>query len=144
MARTLDIEPIDATFGAVVRGIKVAEADEATFRALYDAWLEYALLIFPGQYLKRAARGGAGARLLARAARHADEAAALRREKPRETQPISQQLEQTFNGWFAADDPRFGRWRGLSPQFPQICFRGGFRFFVTLAGLQDFLAFGLP
>ena len=25
MARTLDIEPIDATFGAIVRGIKVAE-----------------------------------------------------------------------------------------------------------------------
>jgi alpha-ketoglutarate-dependent taurine dioxygenase len=53
MARTLDIEPIDATFGAVVRGIKVAEADEATFRALYDAWLEYALLIFPDQHLAR-------------------------------------------------------------------------------------------
>ena len=51
MARTLDIEPIDATFGAIVRGIKVAEADEATFRALYDAWLEYALLIFPDQHL---------------------------------------------------------------------------------------------
>ena len=53
MARTLDIEPIDASFGAVVRGIKVAEADEATFRALYDAWLEYALLIFPDQHLAR-------------------------------------------------------------------------------------------
>jgi alpha-ketoglutarate-dependent taurine dioxygenase len=53
MARTLDIEPIDATFGAVVRGVKVAEADEATFRALYDAWLEYALLIFPDQHLAR-------------------------------------------------------------------------------------------
>jgi alpha-ketoglutarate-dependent taurine dioxygenase len=53
MARTLDIEPIDATLGAVVRGIKVAEADEATFRALYDAWLEYALLIFPDQHLAR-------------------------------------------------------------------------------------------
>ncbi len=53
MARTLDIEPIDATFGAVVRGIKVAEADEATFRALYDAWLKYALLIFPDQHLAR-------------------------------------------------------------------------------------------
>ena len=53
MARTLDIEPIDATFGAIVRGIKVAEADEATFRALYDAWLEYALLIFPDQHLER-------------------------------------------------------------------------------------------
>jgi len=53
MARTLDIEPIDATFGAVVRGIKVAEADEATFRALYDAWLEHALLILPDQHLAR-------------------------------------------------------------------------------------------
>jgi alpha-ketoglutarate-dependent taurine dioxygenase len=53
MAHALDIEPIDATFGAIVRGIKVAEADEATFRALYDAWLEYALLIFPDQHLAR-------------------------------------------------------------------------------------------
>jgi alpha-ketoglutarate-dependent taurine dioxygenase len=53
MARTLDIEPIDASFGAVVRGIKVAEVDEATFRALYDAWLQYALLIFPDQHLAR-------------------------------------------------------------------------------------------
>jgi alpha-ketoglutarate-dependent taurine dioxygenase len=53
MAHALDIEPIDATLGAIVRGIKVAEADEATFRALYDAWLEYALLIFPDQHLAR-------------------------------------------------------------------------------------------
>ena len=53
MARTFDIEPLDATFGAVVRGIKVAEIDEATFRALYDAWLKYALLIFPDQHLQR-------------------------------------------------------------------------------------------
>jgi len=30
MARTLDIQPIDATFGAVVRGIKVTELDEPT------------------------------------------------------------------------------------------------------------------
>ena len=34
-------------------GIKVAELDEATFRALYDAWLEYALLILPDQHLAR-------------------------------------------------------------------------------------------
>jgi alpha-ketoglutarate-dependent taurine dioxygenase len=53
MARLLDIQPIDATFGAVVRGLQVTELDEPTFRALYDAWLEHALLIFPGQYLKR-------------------------------------------------------------------------------------------
>ena len=53
MAPTLDIEPIDATFGAVVRGIKVATIDEPTFRELYDAWLDYALLIFPVQHLTR-------------------------------------------------------------------------------------------
>jgi alpha-ketoglutarate-dependent taurine dioxygenase len=51
MARTLDIEPLDATFGAVVRGIKVAELDDATFGELYAAWLDYALLIFPAQHL---------------------------------------------------------------------------------------------
>ena len=53
MARTLDIQPIDATFGAVVRGIKVTELDEPTWRELYAAWLKYALLIFPDQHLQR-------------------------------------------------------------------------------------------
>jgi alpha-ketoglutarate-dependent taurine dioxygenase len=53
MAPALDIEPLDATFGAVVRGIKVATIDEPTFRALYAAWLDYALLIFPDQHLTR-------------------------------------------------------------------------------------------
>ena len=53
MARTLDIEPLDASFGAVVHGIKVTELDDATWRALYAAWLKYALLIFPDQHLAR-------------------------------------------------------------------------------------------
>ena len=53
MAPALDIEPIDATFGAVVRGIKVATIDEPTFRELYRAWLDHALLIFPDQHLTR-------------------------------------------------------------------------------------------
>jgi alpha-ketoglutarate-dependent taurine dioxygenase len=50
-ARSFELEPLDATFGAVVTGLKVADIDEATFAALYGAWLEYALLIFPGQHL---------------------------------------------------------------------------------------------
>ena len=45
------VEPIDASFGAVVSGLKLATLDEATFRELYDCWLEYALLIFPDQHL---------------------------------------------------------------------------------------------
>jgi alpha-ketoglutarate-dependent taurine dioxygenase len=53
MARTLDIEPIDASFGAVVRGIRVTELDDSAWRELYAAWLKYALLIFPDQYLER-------------------------------------------------------------------------------------------
>ncbi|HJQ57725.1 MAG TPA: TauD/TfdA family dioxygenase [Vineibacter sp.] len=53
MARSFDIEPLDASFGAVIRGVKVAEADDATFGELHAAWLRYALLIFPDQFLQR-------------------------------------------------------------------------------------------
>src|SRR5208283_5857297 len=51
--RALHIESIDATFGAVVTGLTLAALDDATWRDLHDAWLEYALLIFPDQHLKR-------------------------------------------------------------------------------------------
>jgi alpha-ketoglutarate-dependent taurine dioxygenase len=54
MATPLKIEPVDATFGAVVTGFRIPEIDGDTFRSLYDAWLTYALLIFPGQHLTRA------------------------------------------------------------------------------------------
>ena len=53
MARAFDIKPLDATFGAVVTGIRLAALDDATWHDLYAAWLEYALLIFPGQHLTR-------------------------------------------------------------------------------------------
>ena len=47
-----EVTPIvDATFGARVSGLKLAEIDEATFADLYQTWLEYALLIFPDQHL---------------------------------------------------------------------------------------------
>jgi alpha-ketoglutarate-dependent taurine dioxygenase len=53
MTRTFDVEPLDATFGAMVSGLKLAEIDDATWRELHATWLEYALLVFPGQHLKR-------------------------------------------------------------------------------------------
>ncbi|MFZ5778685.1 MAG: TauD/TfdA dioxygenase family protein [Pseudomonadota bacterium] len=53
MPRSFALEPLDATFGAVVTGLKVAELDDQAFRELYDAWLEYALLVFPEQHLTR-------------------------------------------------------------------------------------------
>lgn len=53
MARTFDIAPLDATFGAIVTGVKLANLDETGWRALHAAWLQYALLVFPDQHLKR-------------------------------------------------------------------------------------------
>src|SRR5271168_3654379 len=53
VARAFDIKPLDATFGAVVTGIRLAALDDATWHDLYAAWLEHALLIFPGQHLTR-------------------------------------------------------------------------------------------
>jgi len=48
----LDIEPLDGvTFGATVRGVRLADMDDAVFEAVYGAWLEHCLLIFPGQFL---------------------------------------------------------------------------------------------
>ena len=48
---SFSIKPINASFGAEVRDINLARVDDVTFTALYAAWLEYALLIFPGQHL---------------------------------------------------------------------------------------------
>ena len=53
MAHSFDIAPLDATFGAIISGVKVATIDDATFRDLYATWLKYALLIFPDQHLRR-------------------------------------------------------------------------------------------
>lgn len=53
MARPLIVEPVGATFGAVVRGCRIAALDDDMWQELHAAWLEYALLIFPGQHLTR-------------------------------------------------------------------------------------------
>ncbi len=47
----LKVEPLDASFGAVVTGLKLAQLDATTFAQLYETWLEYALLLFPAQHL---------------------------------------------------------------------------------------------
>ena len=52
-AASFKVQPLDATFGAVVTGLKLAELDDETFAALYRTWLDYALLVFPGQHLAR-------------------------------------------------------------------------------------------
>src|ERR1700722_13793027 len=53
MAHHFDIEPLDASFGATVTGLSLAGLDDDAWAALHAAWLDYALLIFPGQHLTR-------------------------------------------------------------------------------------------
>jgi alpha-ketoglutarate-dependent taurine dioxygenase len=50
-AARFTVEPLDKTFGAVVRDIDLRDLDAAAFDALYQTWLAYGLLIFPGQNL---------------------------------------------------------------------------------------------
>ena len=45
------LEPLDKSFGVVVRNVDVRTLDETSFSSLYETWLEYALLIIPAQYL---------------------------------------------------------------------------------------------
>ena len=45
------VEPLDASFGAVVTDLKLTELGAREFEKLYDTWLEHALLIFPSQFL---------------------------------------------------------------------------------------------
>jgi alpha-ketoglutarate-dependent taurine dioxygenase len=51
VVQPINAEPLDATFGAVVRGVRLAGATDATIAELTELWLEYALLVFPGQHL---------------------------------------------------------------------------------------------
>ena len=47
----ITIEPLPATLGARVTGLRLADLDDATWAVVEDAFHTYALLIFPGQHL---------------------------------------------------------------------------------------------
>ena len=51
IGKSFAVEPLEATFGAVVTGLRLAQLDDDSFARLYDTWLEYALLVFPAQHL---------------------------------------------------------------------------------------------
>lgn len=50
---SLLVEPLDVGFGAVVRGVTLAGADDRAIAEIRDAWHEYGLLVFPEQHLSR-------------------------------------------------------------------------------------------
>ena len=50
---SIEIERLDATFGAVVHGVTLRSLDDGTWAAIHEAWLDHALLVFPRQFLTR-------------------------------------------------------------------------------------------
>ena len=50
----LSVTAVDASFGAYVSGIDLRNLDAVAFAELYRVWLQYALLVFPGQHLNKA------------------------------------------------------------------------------------------
>ena len=51
---TITVTPTSATLGAIVTNVDLARLDDATWQEIHDAFLEYALLIFPDQHLNNA------------------------------------------------------------------------------------------
>lgn len=49
----MELEPLEVSFGAIVHGVEIRSLDDATWRRIHDAWLDHALLVFPGQFLTR-------------------------------------------------------------------------------------------
>tara|TARA_B110000977_G_C11073527_1_gene490355 strand:+ start:2463 stop:3314 length:852 start_codon:yes stop_codon:yes gene_type:complete len=50
---TMQVEKLDASFGAQVTGVALGSISDTGFDQIYDLWLEHALLVFPGQHLTK-------------------------------------------------------------------------------------------
>ena len=50
----MQIQPLDATLGAVVTGVRLAELSDAEWEDIEPAFHTYAVLVFPGQHLSAA------------------------------------------------------------------------------------------
>jgi alpha-ketoglutarate-dependent taurine dioxygenase len=53
----LTVTPTDATIGAVVTDVDLANLDDETWTDIYQAFLKYGVLIFPDQHLDQKAQG---------------------------------------------------------------------------------------
>jgi len=59
---TIAVTPIDATLGAVVTNVALADIDATTWQQIYAAFLTYGVLVFPGQHLDDKAQARFAAR----------------------------------------------------------------------------------
>jgi len=54
---TMTVTPIEATLGAVITGVDVANITDESWAEIYAAFLEYGVLVFPGQDLDEQSQG---------------------------------------------------------------------------------------
>ncbi len=54
---TITIKPIDATCGAIITNADLASLDDATWSEVHAAFLQFGVLVFPGQHLDSASQG---------------------------------------------------------------------------------------
>jgi alpha-ketoglutarate-dependent taurine dioxygenase len=54
---TMTITPLQATLGATITNVDLANLDDDTWADLYQAFLEYGVLVFPAQHLSEEAQG---------------------------------------------------------------------------------------
>lgn len=59
----MNIDPIDATFGAIVTGIDLNALTDKQWRSVEQAWYQYAVLVFPDQHIEEAAQVALGERI---------------------------------------------------------------------------------
>ena len=62
-AGAMTVTPIDATFGAVIRDVDLANLDDETWNVIHAAFLEFSLLVFPVQHLEDQAQSAFAHRL---------------------------------------------------------------------------------
>src|SRR6267142_4375273 len=54
---TMTVTPVDATLGAVVTGVDLANIRDEAWAEIYAAFLAYGVLVFPGQKLDEQSQG---------------------------------------------------------------------------------------
>ena len=54
---TMTVTPVDATLGAVVTDVDLAHISDQAWAAIYAAFLDYGILVFPGQKLDEQSQG---------------------------------------------------------------------------------------
>jgi len=58
----ITVEPLQATLGAVVQGVRLAQLSDADWARVHAAFLDHAILVFPGQHLTEEEQRAFGAR----------------------------------------------------------------------------------